>query len=39
MGKSKIDRTGEVGHNTFGSKMVIVEYRGCHNIDVYFPRI
>ena len=37
MGKSKIDRTGEVGHNTFGSKMVIVGYRGALDIDVYFP--
>ena len=37
MGKSKIDRTGEVGHNTFGSKMVIVGYRGALDIVVYFP--
>ena len=37
MGKSKIDRTGEVGHNTFGSKMVIIKYRKAIDIDVYFP--
>ena len=33
----KIDRTGEKGVNTFGSKMIIVEYRGALDIDVYFP--
>lgn len=37
MGRNTIDRTGEIGVNTFGSEMIIVEYRGCHNIDVYFP--
>ena len=37
MGKSKIDRAGEVGHNTFGSKMVIVGYRMNRDMDVYFP--
>ena len=37
MVKSKIDRTGEIGINTFGSKMIIVEYRGAKDIDVYFP--
>ena len=31
------DRTGEEGYNSFGSKMVIKEYRGCNDIDVYFP--
>ena len=36
MGKT-IDRTGERGINTFGSEMVIVEYRGALDIDVYFP--
>ena len=36
MGK-KIDRTGEEVRNKFGSKMVIKEYRGCMDIDVYFP--
>ena len=33
----KIDRIGEEGINKFGSKMVIKEYRGCMDIDVYFP--
>ena len=33
----KIDRTGEEGFNSFGSKMVIVEYRNNRDIDVYFP--
>ena len=31
------DRTGEERLNSFGSKMVIKEYRGCNDIDVYFP--
>ena len=34
---SKIDRTGEKNYNNFGSKMIIVEYRGALDIDVYFP--
>ena len=33
----RIDRIGEENTNTFGSKMVIVGYRGCIDIDVYFP--
>ena len=33
----KINRTGEERLNNFGSKMVIKEYRGCMDIDVYFP--
>ena len=33
----KIDRTGEEGYNSFGSKMVIVEYRYRKDIDIYFP--
>ena len=33
----KIDRTGEEGYNSFGSKMVIKEYRNATDIDVYFP--
>ena len=33
----KIDRTREINYNTFGSKMIIVEYRNCDDIDVYFP--
>ena len=36
MGK-KIDRTGEVKYNSFGSKMVIAEYRNNKDIDIYFP--
>ena len=31
------NRTGEERLNSFGSKMVIVEYRSCNDIDVYFP--
>ena len=37
MGRKTIDRTGEKGVNNFGSEMVIVEYRKCNDIDVYFP--
>ena len=33
----KIDRIGEKGVNNFGSKMIIKDYRGCMDIDVYFP--
>lgn len=32
-----IDRTGEINYNTFGSKMIIKEYRKAIDIDVYFP--
>ena len=34
---SKINRTGEERLNTFGSKMIIKEYREYSDIDVYFP--
>lgn len=34
---SKIDRMGEENINTFGSNIVIVEYRKSKDIDVYFP--
>ena len=34
---AKRDRTGEERLNTFGSKMVIKEYRNARNIDIYFP--
>lgn len=34
----KIDRTGETVVNTFGSKMVIIDYRNARDIDVYFPQ-
>ena len=37
MGRAKIDRTGEETYNNFGSKMIITKYRGCMDIDVYFP--
>ena len=36
MGKV-INRTGEEGYNSFGSKMIIKEYRKYMDIDVYFP--
>ena len=32
-----LDRIGEESINNFGSKMVTKEYRGCMDIDVYFP--
>ena len=35
--EGKRDRTGEERLNNFGSKMVIKEYRGCMDIDLYFP--
>ena len=38
MGRKTIDRTGEIGYNNFGSKMIIVEYRKAIDIDVYFPQ-
>lgn len=34
---SYVNRVGEENYNNFGSKMIIVEYRNAHNIDVYFP--
>ena len=37
MGRIK-DRVGEINYNTFGSKMIIKEYRNKNNIDVYFPK-
>ena len=33
-----IDRTGEEKTNDFGSKIVIKEYRGSKDVDVYFPK-
>lgn len=32
-----IDRTHEESVNKFGSKIIIVEYRNCHDLDVLFP--
>ena len=37
MGRKAIDRTGEERINSFGSKMIIKEYRTNSDIDVYFP--
>ena len=34
---SKNDRTGEKGYNTFGSEMIIIEYRKWNDVDIYFP--
>ncbi len=33
----KIDRTGEIRYNNFGSKIVIKEYRNAKDLDIYFP--
>lgn len=30
------DKTGEIKYNNFGSKMKIIKYLGCEDIDVYF---
>ena len=35
--RKKIDRTREEGYNSFGSKMVIIEYRKWDDVDIYFP--
>ena len=32
------NRVGEKNVNTFGSEMVIIEYRKAKDIDVYFPK-
>lgn len=37
MGRSKLDKTGEINYNNFGSKMIITGYRRAIDIDVYFP--
>ena len=37
MGRKKIDRTGEEGYNSFGSKMIISKYNDAKDVDVYFP--
>lgn len=34
---TKIDRTGEINHNNFGSKMIVSEYRNIRDVDIYFP--
>ena len=33
----KIDRTGEINYNNFGSKMIIINYRNNKDMNVYFP--
>ena len=33
----KIERTGDVSVNNFGSKIIIKEYRKATDIDIYFP--
>lgn len=33
----KINKKGEKNYNTFGSEMIIAEYRGALDIDVDFP--
>ena len=33
----RIDRTGEINFNNFGSKMIITKYNNNHDMDVYFP--
>lgn len=35
---AKIDRTGEVNHNNFGSEMIIVGYKNKKDINIYFPK-
>lgn len=35
--KNKNNRTGEKNYNTFGSEMIIVEYRKYSDVDIYFP--
>ena len=37
MKRKVINRTGEEGYNSFGSKMIIKEYRKATDIDIYFP--
>ena len=37
MGRKVINKTGEEKVNSFGSKMVVKEYRKYSDIDVYFP--
>ncbi len=35
----RIDRTGEVSYNNFGSEMRIINYRNNKDIDVFSPSI
>ena len=34
----KIDKSGEINYNNFGSKIIIINYRKDNDIDVYFPK-
>ena len=34
--RNRDKRVGEVNYNNFGEKMVIIEYRTCHDIDIKF---
>ena len=34
---NRINRTGEVSYNKFGSKIIITNYKNCNDIDIYFP--
>lgn len=33
----RIDRTGEINFNNFGSKMIITKYNNACDMNVYFP--
>ena len=37
MSEKTIGRTGETAYNKFGSEMIIIDYKGCMDVDVYFP--
>ena len=34
----RIDRTGEIKTNNFGSKVIIIKYRNANNMDILFPK-
>jgi hypothetical protein len=38
MGRKIINRIGEKNVNEFGSEMIIANYNGCMDIDIYFPK-
>ena len=35
--KLKKEREGEINYNNFGSKMILIEYRGWEDVDILFP--
>ena len=35
--RKKANRLGERKYNNFGSEMIIIDYKNCHNVDIYFP--